>query len=544
MMNEAQKLFQESAVNSWIPDKSKFTMMAQSKKSGDSKKVHRAIPIVEKDTSPDNLAKLDFSKQLRSIKPKPLNLMPIDLKPIDTKKNKDKPPQSVVNKKKMTLQYLQNELLDKVYIIRHNDGLYYFNDRTYVAIKDDADLLKLIRSKVSFDAFGVSDVRIFLSLYKYLKADDELIPKNYNKKLAKAKKLVVLKNGVLNLDTLELKEHSPKYLTFFELDANWVDDEPEVFNEFLRVSCSNEKQSIIRTKEAVGYILSGSNDAKVFFVIGIARDSGKSTLGIVIELIIGKDYVSAIPPEKLGDRFALGSNRGKILNMAMDVPEGKLNANVVSTIKSITGKDAITIEQKYMPTETIVSDTRFIFGSNYPIKLSSSDDSEEAFYQRMLIIPFTNTISDSEKDTELVEKLLKEKDAIVSNCLRHYKKVRDNNYRFSKCQVADDMLKEWKNGKTSAYSFAAFWNDSVLITGDESDSVYASDLYELYTEYCSDEALQPMPYNMMLKWIEDNIDSERCIKHRIHKTGQNPKAGYKGIRLYTDYDLEINEEVE
>lgn len=542
-MNDAQKLFKESTVNSWIPDKTKLTTMAQTKRSDDSSKACRPKPVVEKDSSPDNLAKLDFSKQLKSIKPKPLNLMPIDLKPIDTKKNKDKPPQSGVNKKKITLQYLQNELLDKVYIIRHNDGLYYFNDRTYVAIKDDADLLKLIRSKVSFDAFGVSDVRIFLSLYKYLKADDELIPKNYNKKLAKAKKLVVLKNGVLNLDTLELKEHSPKYLTFFELDANWVDDEPEIFNEFLAVSCNYNKQAIIRTKESIGYLLSGSNDAKVFFVIGIAKDSGKSTLGIVIEFIIGKDYVSAIPPEKLGDRFSLGSNRGKILNMAMDVPEGKLNANVVSIIKSITGKDAITIEQKHMPTETIVSDTRFIFGSNYPIKLSSVEN-EDAFWKRMIIIPFTNTIPDDEKDLELVEKLLKEKDAIVSSCLRHYKKVRDNNYRFSKCQVADDMLKEWKNGKTSAYSFAAFWNDSVFVTGDESDSVYASDLYELYTEYCSDETLQPISYNMMLKWIEENIDSERCVKHRIHKTGQNPKAGYKGIRLYTDYDLEIDEEAE
>ena len=542
-MNDAQKLFKESTNLPWIPDKTKLTTMAQTKRSDDSSKACRPKPVVEKDNSPESLVKVDFSKQLKSIKPKSLNLMPIDFKPIDTKKNKDKPPQSSADKKKITLQYLQNELLDKVYIIRHNDGLCYFNDRTYVAIKDDADLLRLIRAKVSFDAFGVSDVRIFQSLYKYLKADDKLIPKNYNKKLLKAKKLVVLKNGVLDLDTLELKEHNPKYLTFFELDACWVDEEPKVFNEFLRVSCSNEKQSIIRAKESVGYILSGSNDAKVFFVIGIAKDSGKSTLGTVIELIIGKEYVSAIPPEKLSDRFALGSNRGKILNMAMDVPDGKLNANVVSTIKSITGKDSITIEQKYMPAETIVSDTRFLFGSNYPIKLSSGEN-EAAFWKRMIIIPLSNTIPDNEKDTGLVEKLLQEKDAIVSSCLRHYKKVRDNNYRFSKCQLADDMLNEWKNGKTSAYSFAAFWNDSVFVTGNDSDSIYATDLYELYTEYCDEEGLHSIPYNMMLKWIEDNVDSERCIKHRIHRTGQNPKAGYKGIKLYNNYDLEVVEEVE
>lgn len=433
-------------------------------------------------TEPDIVHKESFS-----IFPKTTSNKISDSKKLNDTRAKTDLNSEKVTQKNLTLQYLQTEVTDKVQMILHNNGLYYHNNRSYVAVKNYADLLLIIRSSVSSDAFGISNLRIIQSLYEYMKADKNLIPKDYEQKLKKAKKLVVLKNGVLDMDTLELKKHNPKYLKTFELNANWVDDELEVFNEFLRVSCQDDKQAIRRAKESLGYIFSGSNEGKVFFVIGIARDSGKSTLGIVIEHIIGRDYISAIPPEKLGDRFALGSNRGKILNIAMDVPGGKLNANVVSMIKSITGNDTITIEQKYMPTETIVSDSRFLFGTNYPIKISSNND-EEAFWQRMILIPFTNTIDDSEKDNNLVEKLLLEKDAIVSSCLRAYKKVRDNNYRFSKCQLADDMLTEWKNGKTSSYSFAAYWNDCVDVTGDYSHKIHAKILHEAYLEYCYNES--------------------------------------------------------
>ena len=41
--------------------------------------------------------------------------------------------------------------------------------------------------------------------------------------------------------------------------------------------------------------------------------------------------------------------------------------------------DSITIEQKYQPQKTIVSNTRFLFGTNHPITVPKEED-DEAFW--------------------------------------------------------------------------------------------------------------------------------------------------------------------
>ena len=299
---------------------------------------------------------------------------------------------------------------------------------------------------------------------------------------------------------------------------------------FIKQSCQYDEEAVELTLEMIGYLLSGSNRAKVFFVIGMARDSGKSTLANLLKKLIGDEFVCAIAPQQLGERFIMGDTRGKILNLAMDIPKGKLSASVVSRLKSITGGDVITIEAKYMRPESTVSNLRFLLGTNYPVTIPKEDD-DDAFWQRMVVIPFTRTTPSEEKDPELLDKLWKERDAIVSHCLRKFKNVLDRGYQFSYCQASEDMKNSWRRDDASCYTFASFWTDYVSVTGDSEDEVFVQTLYDRYTMYCQDRGVEPIYYNKMREWIESHTDAELCRAKRMHKTGSNPRAGYGGIKL-------------
>lgn len=430
----------------------------------------------------------------------------------------------------LNLQEMENAILAAVPLVRHDGGLYYYNGRTYIALKSDMDLMELIRGqKISHSCFQTRGVRIFTDLHVYLKTDPHLIPYDYEERMRKCRNYVVLNNGVLNAKKLELKPFDKKWLTFHSINANWVETpNPRRFLRFLNDAAMGDYSIVRLTLEVIGYFLSSLNVAKKFFVIGTAPDSGKSTLALLMKYLIGEEFVVSITPNNLSDRFALGSTRGKIANFAMDIPAGKLNAAAVSKIKCITGGDPIVIEEKYQRSEVTVSNLRFLFGTNYPLTISGDED---AFWNRLVLIPFMRSTPQSEIEVDLLDQLIKEKDHIVSLCLKHLQTVIKNNYTFSPCPRGEAMKKTWRRAEFSTASVYYFWNSCVEVTGNESDTVYASELHGIYLKYCTDNELDPVQYTQMIEWISKNTDPEMCRKKRIHKTGTNPLAGFAGIRI-------------
>jgi putative DNA primase/helicase len=254
---------------------------------------------------------------------------------------------------------------------------------------------------------------------------------------------------------------------------------------------------------------------------------------MLIKHLLGDEFVMSVSPNNLSDRFSLGDSRGKIVNLAMDIPNGKLNANAVSRIKNITGNDSITIEAKYMRPESTVSNLRFLFGTNYPVTLPREDD-EEAFWERMVVIPFMHSVAPSEIEVDLLDRLIAEKDDIVSLCLQHLHNVIKNKCTFSPCPKGEAMKKSWRRSEFSTASVCYFWNNCIEVTGNPKDTVYSSLLHGEYVRYCAENDLDAVPYLDFLSWIEKNTDPEMCVKKRIHRTNANPLSGFAGIRLRLD----------
>jgi hypothetical protein len=94
------------------------------------------------------------------------------------------------------------------------------------------------------------------------------------------------------------------------------------------------------------------------------------------------------------------------------------------------------------------------------------------------------------------------------------------------------MKASWRRDDVSTVSFASFWQDYVEVTGDPDDQIYSQVLYEKYSYYCQDRGIDPVFYTKMKEWIEAHTDPDMCVTKRLHRTGQNPRAGYSGIKVH------------
>jgi len=449
---------------------------------------------------------------------------------ISDRENKAEDKKTSQKHSRESLQDMTNVIMKQLTLIIHESNLYYYTGRSYKIIKDYEALLHIILSYVSSDAFGSLMIRQFQDLFIFLKASPKLIPENYDERMADSQYYISFRNGVLDIRTLELYRHSKEYLVFYELDADWTESRyPKEFIRFISQSSGGDKSVIIRMIEAIGYLLSVVNDGKYFFVMGTEHDSGKSTLAKLLQKIIGDSYIAHISTHQIGNRFALGDIHGKTLNISVDLPKGKLTPVVVSVIKQITGGDTITTDQKYEKMKNVHSNMRFLFGSNYPVTVAKDDD-DESFWNRMIIIPFRHSVEKCDMDYELMEKMVEEKDEIISLCLKAFHKVLLRKCVFSECDVAEEMKRQWRGVKeNSAYTLKKFIDECVEITGNPKDDVFAQDFYDAYSDYCYKRGWERMTYNEMSEWCDKNITD--CQRKRIHHTGTNPRAGFTGMYL-------------
>lgn len=428
------------------------------------------------------------------------------------------------------LHDMAEKILAKVIMIKYNGALFFYTGRTYRCINDGEALLKLVRERVSHDAFACTSVKKFSDLLIFLRADDKLVPSNLEERLNKSKYYVVLQNGILDLKRMGLLSHSPEYLTFYELNAYWEPSSrlPEFQTFLMRVS-GGDSEVIQRVKEVVGYLLSPVNEGKYFFVMGTAHNSGKSTLGELVKRILGEEYVISRSTNQIGGRFSLGDIQGKMLNMSLDLPKGKLNTLTVSLIKQITGGDLISTEQKYEKIKEIRTNMRFLFGSNFPVTLPKEDD-DDAFWERMIIIPFLYSIDKGEADPNILSKLMQEKDGIVTQCLLAFNEILTRCCIFSQCKAADLMKFNWRyRNFDHTGTIEKFINEFIKVTGNHKDYIFSQELYQQYKEYCEEHGNDMVNYSEFLPWIRSNL--EGCQRKRVHQTGHNPRSAITGVQL-------------
>jgi len=152
--------------------------------------------------------------------------------------------------------------------------------------------------------------------------------------------MIVIQGGRIKTERFDSRFRSRNQLV--------VDYDPKAkatrfIHELLRPVAEADREV---TQKMMGLIVSGRNRAQRIFILTGGANTGKTTLALTMQNLIGKWNCVELRPHLLGERFELARTLGKTLYLGPDVPSNFLQSLGASRLKSLVGDDPMDAERK------------------------------------------------------------------------------------------------------------------------------------------------------------------------------------------------------
>ena len=302
--------------------------------------------------------------------------------------------------------------------------------------------------------------------------------------------LINFKDGTFDIFSEEVYEHSPEYTFTYCLNVNtsdiYVEDNAELFQQYLDNSFGENNENIFNLQEMLGLAISSIRNQKMAFFLHGKSNSGKSVMLDLLKKIVGEEFCSSVSFEQLASRFGTSHFLGKTLNVSGEAPD--ITAKRLDIFKTIVGNDAIMAEHKGKDGFYMRNYALLIFAANNMPEISIPD---EAYYNRLRIIRYNKSVDKSMWINNLPERLYKESlGTILRFAIDGLKRFIDNGMELTYIETSNRYVDEYRN---DANSFMSFITQFVKY---ESNGVLLSrDLFRAYSEYCSQNMLKPIGTN-------------------------------------------------
>lgn len=326
-----------------------------------------------------------------------------------------------------------------------------------------------------------------------------------------------VRNGIVDMDSRTLQEHSPEIYSFSQIDVKYDPNaECPNFLNFLDEMVEQKYKCVIQ--ELFGYVLWPEyNINKAFMLLGPKR-SGKSTMLNVLSRMLGRESISNASLQDLTEkRFTVANLFGKSANICGDLPRKVINDQGI--FKRLTGEDNIQAEYKFKNEFSFMNTAKLIFSANEIPALKYEDD---AYYGRWVIIPFDNSVYGRE-DTQLLKRLTTDNElsGILNWALDGLDRLKDNEWQFS---YSDDSIAIYRRKSNPVI---AFLEDCCE---EYEGYVLKSDLMMAYNRWAKSHNLPPSKSRKSFGQIiiDQNEIPVETIRPNID--GDRPEA-WRGIRL-------------
>lgn len=313
------------------------------------------------------------------------------------------------------------------------------------------------------------------------------------KKLNDNENIINFNNGILCLDTGELKPHSPKYLSTIRIPCNYKSNvlppTTNYFDSFMNTLTNQNEEIRKLLLQFMGVVISnvkGYRMKKSLLMTG-QGDSGKSVLKNFLTKLIGEENYSSIDLRKMESHFGRINLLNKRLVGSNDMSYLKIVE--LETFKQATGSDPIHGEYKGENGINFIFNGVLWFCTNQLPKFGG--DQGDWVYNRIVVVECPNVIPDEKQDKKLVEHLLEEKDYIVSLAINELQQVIKNGYRYNipeSCNILNEKYKDDNN------SFRTFLNECCTTRNSK----------EKITDHCTKGKI----YKVYKAWYRDNFRGE------------------------------------
>lgn len=386
-------------------------------------------------------------------------------------------------------------------------------DNMYMQINGRYRQLSIAEQKAMIKAFMPVEYRnskhIEAVFYEFHTDYPDVKEEDFNSNEA----IINFQNGIYDIYTNELQQHDPKHLTTVQIPCNFVpdlslDDAPN-FKAFTNDLFGSDEKTKNFWLEFIGAVLSnikGWRFKKMLLMVGEGNTGKTLALKIIMELL-GQENCVAIDFKKMTERFGTAPLYGKRLNGVGDLAYVELSE--VNTLKELTGGDILSAEFKGKDSFS------FQFGGFIWVNCNRlpyfRGDRGQWVYDRFCIINCSNIIPEERRDPQLLEKILAEKEVIVSVAIHALQKtIAEKGFKFSESEL---MLIARKKYMIENNSLLTFIKECCEFGSEKVTNRSAFNMF--YRAWCENNAIRPERD----RDIKEQLESTFGIAAR--KTGGN-----------------------
>lgn len=339
------------------------------------------------------------------------------------------------------------------------------------------------------------------------------------------KHIINVRNGLLDLETLQLRPHTPDYLSTAQIDVVY---EPEAkalkIQKFLSEVAQPRDVALI--EEIVGWLLwPDYNVHKAVMLLGPGRN-GKGTLLRLITAFLGQKSISNVTLQELvSDRFAKADLYGKLANIGGDLPSKDLSDT--AAFRNLTGGDDNRAQEKYRAAFSFRNKAKMLFSANV---LPRSPDDTYAFYSRWILIEFLNVFdlqkgtADPDLDAKLQEP--EELSGLLNLALAGLARLKANGWRFSYDKTVEDVEVMYKRNANPVYAFLL----DECEPGEATDYIEKTLFYNAFRDYAQARGIRPLSSKKFSELLIDQTEVPVSTFRPYIEHGDRPMC-WQGLKF-------------
>jgi len=339
----------------------------------------------------------------------------------------------------------------------------------------------------------------------------------------------IVENGILNLETMQLDEHSPDHLSRvlipnefikpkFEINNDTIFEDIEknlkdtLFWKFLTASFTVDgkfkKQEFETILEIIASpIIKHQIDDKAFMFLG-SGDNGKTKLLDYIQLMMGERNGKNISLQDIADdQYMRADLDGMSFNIFPDLEKNELKHT--GKVKAICSGERIQVRKIYGHPFGMQTFAKLIFSCN---RFPKVFDQSQGFFRRWIIVKWErNFENDPERNEKLGVQLSENKDERnqVFSCMVYLARRLRQNGKFTHSKDWKIVQKEWNENADPIDEFET----NCIIDSETHKS--KRETYKFYKEYCFEKGETPLGMGQFSKIFSEYHDDDRLVRERI-----------------------------
>ena len=398
---------------------------------------------------------------------------------------------------------LGDHLIDTVPIVSLNQRLYVY-DEGYYRYGDNLVLQKIIELYPQSTKKQREEVVDYVRIQRHIERPpvDEYV--------------INVRNGRLDLRTMELLPHTPEAYDFQQINATF---DPTIYHEVLdrmlwKVFCG-DYQLYKLFEEIMGYLLVKNCRRQKIFIFFGDGSNGKSTVLRMIRHFVGQGNYSALSLQDLETTFRPAELENKLANIGDDIPATQIKDS--SMLKKLSRGEPVTVERKNKNPFDLVNYAKLIFSTN---KIPPVADKSHGFYRTLTLLPFNAVFSKSDPDfNPNIEDDITTDEAmsyLLNMAIRGYRRLSRQGF------TEPDKVRKALETYQIESSYTLRWAVDNSVDEEYLLSKHTGELYQEFKMWCEAEGADHIP-----KQQSFTIELKKRFGLEVSEQKRDPKTGRK-----------------